>query len=387
MLNLRKRMWAIAVVLMGVTAAALGLPVGSSVAATVHASSNWPAGIPRLATPSCASRGGGTPLLPYKAESLVGGGYAYDYMIDGKESQYIVPPASFDPKTATVSKLTEYGFPREPASGTLRTNWISAMSTYKSVPQPSLCLSNHKSVDNVIAGKAAGVPMAGTKDSYNWAGAEVDSSSNTYIAAQGSWGQSGVHPCNCTGVTDESSWAGIGGVDDGALLQAGTDMTGSTISAWYEYLHDCVAGDPTQGECGPSEISVGTVTAGATIYTQTSYETSSNVANFYVEESGTSFPIKSLTLDSTYYNGQTAEWIDERPSYCTGGCYKPLTNFLYNDWNEVEAEDTSGTWQNVGSISNRYYDVMINTSNQVLVNPSALCDGCATFTDTWEQAS
>ena len=398
----RKRMWAMVVVAVAASAvAALGLPAGNSAAATstatarataaavaaARAGSNWPTGIPRPAAPSCASRGGGTPLLPYRAENLPGGGYAYDYMIAGKESQYIVPPSNFNPRTAPVAKLTEYGFPREPASGAMRANWVSAMTSYKKVPLPSFCLGDHMSTGAVPAPRAAGTPKAATKDYYNWAGAEVDASSSTYIAAQGSWGQSGVHPCNCTGATDESTWAGIGGVDDGALLQAGTDMTNTTISAWYEYLHDCVAGDPSQGECGPAEISVGTVTAGDTIFTQTSYETSNDLANFFVEQDGTSFPIKSVSLDHSYYNGQTAEWIDERPSYCQSGCYKPLTNFLYNDWTSVEAENTSGTWQDVGNITNRYYDVMINTSNNVLVNPSALCAGCSTFTDTWERAS
>lgn len=61
------------------------------------------------------------------------------------------------------------------------------------------------------------------------------------------------------------------------------------------------------------------------------------------------------TLDSSYYAGNYAENVDERPTYCgSNGCfYKPITNFAYNDWTNSEAEMTDGTWYSLENIPAR----------------------------------
>jgi hypothetical protein len=371
--------------LMAAVALCCAVTIPLATPASAHATRSWPAGVPLPKTPNCAFTHGGTPVIPSRAELLPGGGYAYDFKLAGIWNQYIVPPASFHPLTASAAKRAEYGFPQRPAGGATLSDWNRAMATYKSVPSPSICLGTHKSTRPRPAAAPAQHPSA-SNYYYNWAGANVYASGNSYVAAEGSWGQSSVHNCGCSGATDESSWAGIGGVYDGALVQAGTDMTNTSTHAWYEYLHDCTAGNPAT-ECGPSEIFVGTVTNGDTIYTQTSYEYSNDLANFFVEQNSHSFPIKSKSLDHTYYSGRSAEWIDERPSYCASGCYKPLTNFLYNDWTDVQAESSAGTWHAVGNITDRVYDIMENTAGNILVQPSALCAGCSTFKDTWKRAS
>jgi hypothetical protein len=359
----------------------LGLAPAQASAASFSAggpTSAWPAGVPRPPAPDCAEQGGGRPLIPSSAERLRGGGYAYDFMIDGVDNQYLVPPPSFRPMTASPAQLAEYGFPSAPAAGPARSQWMAAMTSYSGVPAPTLCEGTQRVGD---ARPSASTPLCKRKGITclaNWAGFNTKASTNRWIGAQGAWVQSKAKNCHCKGPTEEVSWAGIGGRYSASLLQAGTEMAGSSIFAWYEYLRTCAT-----GECGPNIITVGKVKALSDIFTETSYETSSRTANFFVEAAGHVYPIKPKKLSKAYYNGQSAEWIDERPSHCQGDCYEALTNFVFNDWSKANAENTGGHWQSVQS-QTHFEDVMWD-GRQALVKPSRLHG--ATFRDTWQHAS
>lgn len=47
---------------------------------------------------------------------LEGGGFEYDYNINGHEIRFRVPPSNFDPRTASASALREYFIPSRPAA-------------------------------------------------------------------------------------------------------------------------------------------------------------------------------------------------------------------------------------------------------------------------------
>lgn len=154
-----------------------------------------------------------------------------------------------------------------------------------------------------------------------------------YTQVQGDRVQSAAsNYCGCgTSDTDETSWTGLGGWFSGSLLQEGTDMQGTpaNIFPWYEYLHPC----PGNPSCNPNEIQIVglNVQPGMNVHTYSAYATATGNAYFMVCAGG--YCQSALVqLDNSYFDGRTADFIDERPQYCLGGCYKPLTNFGYNDW-------------------------------------------------------
>jgi hypothetical protein len=313
----------------------------------------WPASVPVPPAPDCADQGGGMPLMPSSAELLPGGGYAYDYIIDGVDNQYIVPPPSFSPLTATAAQLAEYGFPAAPATASLRSEWESAMASYSSVPPPSFCQTGFRSPAIPVSGQA---PTGSSQTFANWSGYAARSKSNAWIAVEGEWTENKLGNCHCTLPAYVTTWAGLGADPGYSLLQAGAQASdtasGKTYFAWYEYLKKC-----GNTSCGPSEISVGTIRAGDQVYTQTSYETSSHTANFFVEANGKSFPIKPKKLSSAYYSGMSAEWIAEKPAFSitvSGTKYLelyPLGAFGTYQWQEAYAETTGGSYKSVASLS------------------------------------
>lgn len=156
--------------------------------------------------------------------------------------------------------------------------------------------------------------------------------------------------------------------------------TPSNIFAWYEYLHSCNAPG-----CNPPEITINSlnVTAGMAIHTYTAYQTSNGQANFLVCAGGYCQPVITY-LDGSYYDGRTADYIDERPDFCAPSyCYKPITNFAYNNWTG-SGENSLGNWIGLNAVPG-YAVSMTNGSGQTLVGPTAYTSQ-DTFTDTWFQA-
>lgn len=343
--------------------------------------------VPVPPTPTCAS--GGTPIPAVASRVLADGGYAYDFVVDGQRFESRVPPSSFNPLTASDSALAYYGFPSRPQDSSNLANWRTTWSNFKAVTLPSFCRTNRYNLPSQqassLSAPQAGTPSGAAANSFNWAGI-VSYNATGYVAVQGDWPQSHVHNCGCgTTDTDESTWSGLGGwVGSQALLQEGTSMQGTgTMFAWYEYLHAC---PPSNPNCNVPELEISglAVSGGMPIHTYTAYQTSNNQADFLVCANGVCRGIVQ-TLDSSYYDGRYAEQIDERPTYCNAsGCfYKPVTNFLYNDWTNLKAETTGQSWVNE-PLAPGWAVTMENSSSQTLVHPTAF--GTSTMTDTWVRA-
>jgi hypothetical protein len=322
--------------------AIIAVSAAASPASARTAIPGWPGSVPVPSAPDCPVQGGGTPLMPSSAQLLPGGGYSYNYVIDGVDSEYLVPPASFSPLHASAATLSEYGFPAQPAVASQRAAWHQAMASYVSVPPPQLCLT---SLRLGLQAAPATVPVS---HNSHWAGYHSTASGNAWVGVQGQWTQPKVGNCNCNLPADFSIWAGLGGIY-GGLLQAGTSVVEATngsvtATAFYEWLNTSGGGTPA--------ITVGNVKAGQAIYTQTSYQTSSHIANFYLEANGKSFPIKPRKLSSSYYNGRTAEWIVERPCLnlkCS--VLGDLANFGTLTWTGAQAENSSnGKWKDLTSL-------------------------------------
>lgn len=114
----------------------------------------------------------------------------------------------------------------------------------------------------------------------------------------------------------ESSWTGLGGFfPGGGLLQEGTDMLGTpgTIFPWYEYLQSC---PPSNSRCNPPKTRINNLPTnpGDRIGTYTYYDRPSGRTTFQVCNGQYCATIVAY-LDSSYYDGRTADYVDERPDW------------------------------------------------------------------------
>lgn len=342
--------------------------------------------IPSLPSPKCAGPGE-TAVRATAAGKTADGGFVYDFTIAGKLNEVRVPPASFKPLTASDAQLAEYGFEPRPTDSAALAHWTAIFAGFKGVPLPEFCLTaKHNEAVRASGGTTTRPPKTGHSDpsnSNNWGGVAAYSSAG-WVAVEGEWVQSQAGNCYCgTSDTEESTWTGIGGYGNPALIQQGTDMQGtpSYIFPWYEYLH---CGN-TPGCQDPPEIQMYgfSIAAGTPVYAYTAYQSSNGQTDFLVCNQGYCRSVL-VTLDGSYYDPLYADYIDERPSFCAGGCYKPLTNFQYNNWYNGYSENTSGGWQGLDTVP-AWAVTMVNGSNQTLVAQTAF-GSLDTFTDSWFQA-
>lgn len=339
--------------------------------------------VPGMPSPGGTSGGGpmhGTApthtVAPLTVKVLPGGVHQYEFLIGGKLNVMTTAPASFHPLTATNAELQKYGFPLRPtAPGQLRM-WQKAMAHWKSSPRPTVTVTdiyNRMLFSHSVAHTPSQRIVNGTTESSNWSGYYTDSSYNRWDAAQGSF----IQPTDYSSSPNkyESGWVGLGGVNSGALIQDGTQMNAGQYGAWYEYLGNGGAGVP---EINFNSI---TVNPGDQIYTFVSYDPNNGQAYFYVEDetNGTS---QSATVDlgSDYYDGTTAEWINERPEI--GSSLSQLADYGTQTWTGAQAYNAyTGNWDNVGDVTNNAID-MYSSGGQLLSAAGSLASSTS-WTDTW----
>ena len=98
----------------------LTVPPGVQAAAT---------GVPAVVAGPCPP--GSVPETPASTTALAGGGFSYGYNVAGNYETHRTPPRGFEPFTATVTELAEYGFPPRPATtDPSYPQWREAMSAY-----------------------------------------------------------------------------------------------------------------------------------------------------------------------------------------------------------------------------------------------------------------
>src|SRR5690349_13638285 len=106
--------------LLGLAGAGLVLPlfvavvnpgIASSAAAPPDCSSSF---TPYSFTPAQLSTCGITTFPQDGTNGLAAGGSTVNYTVDGALIQILIPPAGFDPSTASAAQLDQYGFPPQP---------------------------------------------------------------------------------------------------------------------------------------------------------------------------------------------------------------------------------------------------------------------------------
>ncbi len=196
-----------------------------------------------------------------------------------------VPPHGFDPLTAPAQTLKKYGFPPKPKNVQALKQWVYAMKHarfYQTMPP--------------VIGKT---PYTSTTYNSHWAGYSENTSGAYNVSSD--WIQPSVsstfyifHP---PGV---AFWAGMGGVTNSSLIQAGATSS-QTSPPSYRFWFEDYPNAPIY--MGPY------VTGGDQVYVSV-YDVNNGTAQVYWENITTG-GYYSHAFSAPYYNGSTADFIAE----------------------------------------------------------------------------
>jgi hypothetical protein len=169
--------------------------------------------------------------------TLPDGGRKYNYNFDGEGTLSLpVPPASFDPTTASESELSSYGLPPRPPQTDLIAygSWIATYSHLHWSSAPPFV------ANNTGLPSRAGLPPRITQTGP-WAGfdAVTPDKANYFTSVSDTWTEPHINEASCGPNQDVGFWTGIGGLRGLGdwFGQNGTAYTPSVQNghyAWYQ---------------------------------------------------------------------------------------------------------------------------------------------------------
>lgn len=286
------------------------------------------------------------------------------------------PPSNFDPVNATNAKLQEYGFPVRPTDASSLADWTTAMASYKSDPAPPATLK-------VGSGSAAGDMSTYTT---NWAGYSsgvITAHNHTYVAVKSNYVMpsivSGTQLCDYAGPL--AFWVGLGGTtsvlnpsDKNNLVQQGVICGNPFVvgdNAWRPYTEFADIGNPVPF-CGYGSW---TFAPGDTIYQNMGYVTSTNTANFYIEDetTGVAHGCPGSPPSGWTFDGNTADWESE-------ASFGLSADFTSINFTNANAElGSTGSWVSMGSQSTTKF------LDGGCIAPQGINANQTSFTDKWIQ--
>ncbi len=288
-----------------------------------------------------------TQVIHYSNKQVLpDGGIDYVFNINGVQNILHESPDGFTPVTATDAQLAEYGFPARPKDATALAAWTSKWSRFKtkrSASDPVLTLMTSTESANTVSPQVN--PPAHVGSPATWSGyGDYDVDVNEFAAVTGEYYQPTYGSSSASGA-QELSFVGLGGYMANSSLMVGSGMQGPASSpsyyAWYGYANSS----------GTSTFLTysGAVNVGDDIDLQTFWQPSSNYPAafcFFDFNTMTNFYITSQ-LTSAYYDGQTAEFIDGRPSVAAPhiASSTPLADYSTNIWVGCEFWTAAGTGQ------------------------------------------
>lgn len=294
------------------------------------------------------------------------GGRRVSYQVGDIVVEQSVPPRGFRAASASSDDLQAYGVPARPSAASERADWDATFGrltgdsfapvrpcTPDSVPSSAGVAIDFKR--NVSDADVAATAPQGSADfsSGNWSGNYVGTTGAGYVRAaythvEGYFYQPSFGSTTCSG-SAETSWVGLGGLNEKRLLQAGVfspragDPNASAPYPFWEAI------SPTADD-GAQRLASFAVNPGDQIRTRVQYTPSNGTLDVYVYDlaSGMYNPTRLYFRDGTYYDGSTGEYIDERPSYFNASV--PLRNFVSDLWTGAVATPTGGTFQPFGNL-------------------------------------
>lgn len=222
-----------------------------------------------------------------------------------------------------------------------------------------------------------------SSSSYNWSGYAVTSGTNSVSYVSATWTVPSVTCIIFSGyqldylTSAASMWIGIDGYNSPTVEQTGIEMdcNSGTPSyyVWWElypdfasqYLFSVNAGD--------------TITAHISYYPGTLYNPIKSLI-FSIQDTTTgSSSYFSRQIESSWHRS-SAEWVVERPSFCSSGCYKYLSNFGTATFNSAQTSISGSTH---GISGNVYQITMKNSQGNNLAVPSSTYNSGESFHDYW----
>jgi hypothetical protein len=309
------------------------------------------------------------PTYPESTSSLSGGGALYSYTgPNGLYSQTIMPPAGFDPTTATAAQLAEYAYPPRPADPQGMALWDEIVSIPRTTPEPFM---------PVMSGFSAALTNS------HWSG---------YLTAGGgfTYAEDGyVEPTYNNTVCPNSAsvtWAGLGGGPNAAagslLVQTGTaHSSGSThigLSNHQPWWEVAIQGSASYAQPFTNSADAN---AGDTMVAVADTQSDSGSVVFDVYDITTSQTWQAIEpLNGRTPNPATAEIITERPDVNNAG-YPDLSDF----GNVINFATLAA--QN-GLANYLYLDsptaINMTSGGTTLATPGAIVTG---YADTWDNCS
>lgn len=281
--------------------------------------------------------------------TLSDGGIGYNYDVNGTTMQYEVPPASFDPLTATASELAIYGMQR-PADG-------SALSVWN---------ATHANLNWAKPDPFQVIYTAGVNFSNNWSG--YVSTYGGFFTNDAIWTQPSITG-TCTNAV-EGTWAGIG---DGSspnsqLVQDGVVKTNRSSygnltnnEAFWVIVPQYSVAQPTN----------------PTMFVPTGDQAQASVQNLgsgtwrFIIEDDTNGTIRDFTKTATgSVNIGQAEGILEWPN----------SNYNFPDFGSVTLQ-VEANYTPLGSLPPLTKETAQGLTGHNLTRESSLSG--TTFTDTW----
>ena len=272
-------------------------------------------------------------------------------------------------------------------------------NTYSFVASTTDNLAEYEAVFTSSAGSVTSNPAIVAVNyalAENWSG--YAATGTTYSTVTASWH---VPTLNCPGGqanTFSSQWVGIDGVNDASVEQDGTeaDCTGTTASygAWYEMYGDSAvsggAAVPITSDCtGSATCHV----AAGDLITATVSVALSGVWTLSISDGSTPDVWQFSTTISAPTPAparSSAEWIVERPEYCTGVnqcAITPLANFGTVQFTNATATTPNGA-QSIGALGGVPIEMVSSSSDSTLLaTPGALSGNGEGFTDAWSASS
>lgn len=258
----------------------------------------------------------GDHVFPLEAvEPLPGGGSAYRYDVEGAQTTYLVPPQSFDAATASSTELEEYGIPTAPASASPEYPlWHKMITRMAASPIPSAyAISIPESSQGMVPSSASsGAGTAnGVESDENWSGYDNYDSQQFYTLATAYYWEPKEHTTLCS-PNAAVFWAGLGGVNNkNRLAQDGTGIKFGLQQhqAWSEVL-------PEQTEIqavNPSFFA----TPEEEFEAQVEYKSQTKFGMYLYNFSSGEHRSFTVEVKHESWDGSTAEFIAERPSYAT----------------------------------------------------------------------
>lgn len=307
---------------------------------------------------------------------LPGGGSSYRYDVDGRSVAMLVPPAGFNPLTASAAKLAEYGFPTRPRSGQALRSWLFSMRRAHMLRPPDYLVSGPGAAafSPDTLGKPSGLPASSCSGTPSnnpcWAGNVA--TGHTYTNVYADWLEPTITKADCSTPQAEGTWAGLGGVSTDPLVQAGTqDGAGGTAhQAWWELTPGAAVFEPLYATVGGEfHVNIEQTSSGYSIFLENDYTGSSlpaikvstgddgSTAEFIVEDPNGGEKASSPTYLIRF---GTFEVEDAEASDDGGSVFKGLASWPHTDYTMTHGSDTMAYAGSAFNSGDSWYDYHSN---------------------------